>query len=185
MKLKELVAIRTGTSELNETSGHEVRFIKMRNVDHEARNLNWMQVEVTLDGNRPLKYLAPQEILLVSKGERNTAILVTDLAFPAVASNHFFILTIQDHFTNQIDPSFLTWYLNFPARDYLTANSTGAVISVLRKDTLGNLEIPLPHLHVQKWVLDIYNSMIEQKRTFDELFSDRIKLLYHQISKTK
>jgi|GEM_PF-5258107 len=183
MHIKDLVFIRSGSPEYSEVTGEAIRFVRMKNVDHERYRINWDEVETLRHGHRPVKCLKQDEILLIAKGERNTAVLVPNLTFCSIAANQFFILSIKEEFQFQVDPLYLTWYLNFPAREYFISNSTGAVIPNLRKETVGNLKIALPPISDQKWIVSVYQSMVEQKILFSQLFEDRINLLCNEIQK--
>jgi restriction endonuclease S subunit len=186
IKLKEIVSIRTGSTEtVGSVNGQEIRLVKMKSINHYSQTINWEDAETLYVEDRSLRYLSKDEILIVAKGERNTAVLLNEIPFPSLASNHFFILTLLPDANNIIDPGYLTWYLNYVAKQYIEANSTGAVISNLRKETLVHLEMPLPDISEQRHIVDVYQVMLKQKRVFDELFQDRITLLIERVSKFK
>ncbi len=185
MFLKELVNIRTGSPELSENYGKQIKMVRMKAINHDLGIVDWDLAENVFEGSRLVKKLVANEILIVAKGERNTAALVDDVHFEATASNHLFILTLHSTWISQVEPRFLVWYLNHPAKEYFETNSTGAVIPNLRKETLGNLQIFLPTLNEQKWIVEVYDVMKRQKEVFNELFKDRINLLIHHVSRTK
>lgn len=183
IKLKDIANIRTGSPDFKANSGNEIRMVRMKNINHPLCTIEWDETDSVNEGIRPVKYLAEGDVLIVAKGERNTAVVVSDLRFNAVASNHFFILSIDPSWQNKLRPEFLAWYINFPGKAYLQANSAGAVIPNLRKGTLENLELNLPTINDQNWVTDVFQTMLDQRRVFEELFNDRITLLSNKVLK--
>lgn len=185
LNLSEIVTIRTGSPDLNEQSGEQLPIIRMKDVNHEIAEIDWGNTELVFTGTRPVKAVVNNDLLIVSKGERNTAVLVSGLTHKALATNHFFVLSVRDSMKAVVDPEYLVWFLNYPAKYDIESKATGAVIPTLRKETLANLEINVPSISDQKKTVEIYQTMIQQRKVFDQLFHDRMVLLCNHVSKFK
>lgn len=175
--LTDIANIKTGAPDFRYDSGELINVVKMKNINHQLNIIDWDSVEPVFDGNKNLRELVNGEIIVVAKGERNTAVYIKEPSLKAVASNQFFILSLKEAFLSVIDPEYLAWFINVPGKIYLESNSTGAVISNLRKEVLGNLKITLLPLNEQKWILTVYKKLLHQKTAFEELFTDRMQLL--------
>lgn len=90
------------------------------------------------------KYLVkPGDVLFMSRGPRNSAVLLEDVPQPAIAPLTFFIIKAKSN----VSPDYLAWYLNQePARVQLNAIRTGAGTPMIPRREFCEITIPLPSL---------------------------------------
>lgn len=93
------------------------------------------------------------DILFISKGSNNFAVLY-DLDIPkAIASSAFFILRPE---TSKVSPAYLAWYINQkPVQQYIKDNRAGTYIPNINKSTITGIEIELPAKNVQEKIVKI------------------------------
>jgi restriction endonuclease S subunit len=114
------------------------------------------------------------DILFAAKGTKNFAACFYGLNYPAVASTSFFIIRLQNP---KILPEYLVWYLNHPINmERLKSAAVGTSIVSITKEVLGNIEISIPDMNVQKKVHMI--SVLQQK---EKIIKQQIDLLNEKI----
>lgn len=102
----------------------------------------------------PLRQLLRKgDILLLSKGSNNKAILYEGQFKNAAAASAFTVLRIK---TNHLRPEFLVWYLNgAKAQEYFNANRAGTTTLNLSKKAIEELPVPIPPLTKQELMLKL------------------------------
>ena len=114
----------------------------------------------------PAQLLQKGDILLLSKGTNNKALLY-DAAFPhAAATSAFTILRITN---NQVKPAFLAWYINSPqAQEYFSTQRAGTTTLNLSKRAIEELPVPVPPLLKQELMIklvkqhQLYASLVDE-----------------------
>ena len=174
-KLKDLAKITSGATEARYVPKDEIPFIKMKDIDHAHHSLKWSEVTPSgINLRDDKKLLNNGDIIIVCKGTNNTAVLINDIKEPSVASNHFFIVRLN---SQGIDPSYIIWFLNNPAKEYLENNATGTTIRNITLPVIGNLEVPVPPITVQKSIVEIYDLMKKEQKLAAELADSRKVLM--------
>ena len=102
----------------------------------------------------PSKYLvAGGEVLFRSRGEKNTASVVSMADAPAAAILPLIILRPDKKW---LLPEYLAWAINRrQAQQFLEASAQGQTIRMIPKSVLEQLEIPLPNLEAQHQIVAI------------------------------
>lgn len=104
-----------------------------------GRTSRWVRPEVAHLEQRWA--LMPGDVLVSKSGSVGKAALVGNDAVSAVAAGGLYVLRSQHH---RLDPGYLLAYLASPAcRNWLSAQSHGAVIQHINRAVLDNLPIPL------------------------------------------
>lgn len=116
-------------------------------------------------------YLQEGDVLFISKGSNNRA-LVYNLDLPrATASSSFFIFRCD---RTQVEPGYLAWFLNAPLTQHkLKQNLTGTYTLNLNRSVLEQLEIVLPSLEQQRKIASLDQLMQTEKRLSRELLRKR------------
>ena len=98
---------------------------------------------------------------------------------PAVASTSFFVIRMQQDFSNKILPEFLVWLINHPTtQKLLKGKAIGSSIVSISKTVLEELEISIPNIETQKVILKITNlrnTEIKLKKQIDSLREQQIQ----------
>jgi len=129
------------------------------------------------------------DVLFASKGTKNFAALFESLPIgqagkkqPAVASTSFFVIRMQENFSNKILPEFLVWLINHPtAQKFLKGKAIGTSIVSISKSVLEELEIPIPDLQTQKAILKINQLHNKEKSLNQQIQTLREKQIQQQI----
>ena len=96
------------------------------------------------------------DVLFAAKGTKNFAALYESKNQPSVASTSFFVIRVQENFSNNILPEFLVWLINHPAaQKFLKGKAIGTSIVSISKSVLSALEISIPDVQTQKAILKI------------------------------
>lgn len=99
---------------------------------------------------KPDRYLIqPGDILFMSKGAGNYAVLVEAIPPATIASSTFFVLRSHEG----VDPAYLAWCLDRqPVLNYLAEIRTGAGMPMIPREEFKATPIPLPPLDTQRQI---------------------------------
>lgn len=126
----------------------------------------------------PHQQLNKDDILLLSKGTKNRAILYSGSHQYAVATSAFTIIRLK---STHLLPGYLAWYLNSkPAQDYFNANRAGTTTLNLLKQAIDQLEVPVPPVQLQEKMLNLINTT-QQYRYLLEEYTHHVHLLTETI----
>ena len=110
--------------------------------------------------------LEPGDILFMSRGIGNYAVLLEDIPRNAIASLTFFILRAKPG----IDPGYLAWCLNQqPFQEQLSGVRTGAGTPMIPRKIFAELRIPLPPLEEQHKIARLGNLLGQEQRLLRQL----------------
>jgi len=131
------------------------------------------ELRVTLQRDLQRYRVSAGDVLVLSRGARNSAFFIQKVPSPTVAPLLFFIL----HPGSQIDGAYLTWYLNLEStKARLQQMRSGTRTPLLHSRELGKLEVPLPPLDVQRQIARLANLMFRQRQLQDELRIERDRM---------
>lgn len=119
--------------------------------------------------------LKSDDILMMARGTRNVATLLTNLPEHTVAAASFFIVRIKE---NLVLPEYLVWYLNQkPVQEYLLRESgSGVHMRVIRRQVLEQTEIPIPPIDTQRHIALVIAAMKEEQVLLSNLAEKRKSL---------
>ena len=173
--LKEICNIRTGYQK-KKPKGNKYQLLKLSNLNKDG-SINFEDVETF--GNEEIKpryILHKNEILFKAKSSQNTAGVYKGEKKNLVASGHFFIISIKDDYSDEINSGFLAWYLREEkAQKHFKKFAAGMAMPTVRKSDLEILEISVPSLEVQNLISATYNLMLEEKKLLHEYIDNRKK----------
>lgn len=119
---------------------------------------------------KPEQRLQEGTVLLLNRGRRLTAVPVCEgyvAPWPppwgrAVVSYYYYILFPD---TKLIGPRFLAWLLNHgPLQSEIEKAAQGGVMPYLKSQSLLDLEVHLPTLDVQEFLIEAYELMLVEQR---------------------
>lgn len=110
--------------------------------------------------------LAPGDILFMSRGIGNYAVLLEDIPRNSIASLTFFILRAH----SGVDPGYLVWCLNQqPFQAQLSGVRTGAGTPMIPRKIFSELCIPLPPLEEQRKIARLGNLLGQEQLLLRQL----------------
>lgn len=154
----------------NDPKGN-VKVIQMKDLENNYSKIGSKLTQIDAS-TIPTKYLLQKgDILFITKGSNNFAI-VYDLGLPkAVGSSAFFVLRPD---MTKINPDYLAWYINQePVQQYLINNRAGTYIPNINRDTVEGIKIELPEIKTQKLISKISQLQIKEKRIMENLIFNR------------
>lgn len=118
--------------------------------------------EINLKKQVEKKYfLKENDILFQVKGTKFESILVTEIEENLLPSNSYLVLRVN---TEVINPKYLQWLLKTKTlSDYFEKNTSGAIIKLVRKNTITDLELNLPSLEEQEEIVKMILSFEQEK----------------------
>lgn len=171
MKIKDFCQVKSGFQG-KPTQGNIYSQIKLKDVDKEG-NIDYSNLSEFECKEIPLRFLLEKnDIIFKAKCADNSAALIDVNLANTVATAHFLVLTIQD--TNQVDPTYLTMYLNSDyAQSYFKLNAQGATVPMIRLSTLQELDVLLPPIEKQREIAETYRLVKEEKAIMEQLIQNR------------
>lgn len=140
---------------------------------HPVDGISWTNViSARLEARRVPDWLRDGDILFAAKGAWHKAVLVTGAPDSAVCAPNFYHLRVSR--PDLITPEYLTWALNQEsAQAILEQSAEGSqTLSIKRKD-LERIAIPVPPLHVQRWLVGLLDSAREERNLMLQLIKNR------------
>jgi restriction endonuclease S subunit len=113
------------------------------------------------------KYLVkPGDILFMSRGTNNYAVLVEDVPQPAIAPLTFFIIRPKKN----VIPEYLAWCLNQDiVKAQLNEIRTGVGTPMIPSSDFKDIAIPLPSLAIQKCIAELSKLQTREKKLLQQL----------------
>jgi len=165
--LKALADIRTGYTfrdKIKEDPQGDVRFLQIKDIKGQREVRTEQLPLMRWQGSGAPPTLMAGDIVLPARGDYYDAVLANGKV-PVVATSQLFMLHPRN---KTITPEFLCWYLNQPAaQNYFRANRTGTSISMLSRQVLGALPVPVPTLAIQQKIVAL-RLLLEREKTITE-----------------
>lgn len=120
------------------------------------------------------KYLVePGDILFMSRGSNNYAVLLEEVSRPAIAPLTFYILKPK---SNAV-PAYLAWCINQElVKAKLNEMRTGAGTPMIPRQEFGEIAIPLPPLATQKRIATLAALQAKEKALLQQLVEETERL---------
>ena len=173
MKLKQLADITMGhsfRSRLERTEGGNLSVIQMKDLTEDNRLDIDGLTQVDLEELKPHQYVQPDDIVFRSRGQTNTAVLVTgDVGEAVVAAP---LLRIRAGET--VLPGYLTWFLNLPkTQGWLTSQAKGTAVRMISKQALADMPIVVPSIARQEEIIQLAGLAADEQRLMQALAATR------------
>ena len=153
--------------------------IQMKDIENNYSTIGRNLIKIAKDKIDSKHYLKYNDILFMSKGSNNCALVYTLKLPAAIAVSAFFVLRPNQE---KVVPKYLTWYMNqSDVQRYLKAYMVGTYIPNVDKKTVENIHIKLPSLDIQKKIADVSDLMSQEEQIMIQLRKQRKSLLMHVI----
>ena len=160
-------------------AGSGVVAVQMKDIT--AQNeIYWAScIHTELAGRREPNYLQPGDILVAARGNHYYAVLLHDeilqVRIQAVAAPHFFVIRLR---ANNVLPGYLAWFLNQrPCQSYLEQNAEGTLTKSIRRSVLEDVTIAVPELAKQRTIIDLANTLGQEKKIVEQLLRNSERLM--------
>lgn len=111
--------------------------------------------------------------MFAAKGTKNFAAWYESEEMPAVASTSFLVIRLHDR---NVLPGYLTWFLNHSStQTLLKGQARGSAIASISKAVLSELEIPIPNIHKQELILQLFKLRNKEKNLIQQIKNLREK----------
>jgi hypothetical protein len=174
-RLADLCEVQTGytvRSGLRETKAGGVPAIQLRDL----RGENELDpTGLPLYGLGPSfdRYWArPGDVLFRSRGDRNTAVLITGTAKAGAIAVLPLIILRSDR--QRVEPAYLTWFINQPEtqRYFDKCAQLGTTMRLIPKNCLDELEVAVPDLATQRLIVEI-DALARRERDLTHQLADK------------
>ncbi len=179
MKLVDTITLSAGhpfRGKMPEKSGSGIFAVQMKDVSPE-NGVCWDSViETELTGKKQPDWLKQGDVLFVARGSHNYAVLIDQNREGIICAPHFYILRVVNPL---LLPEFLTWQLNQkPLQNYFDSVAEGSVTKSIRRTILEKTEITVPPLEKQNKILELHETLQQEKKLYAELINTTDKLMH-------
>lgn len=176
---------------LSDVSTISTGYLSRKAVENEAegthfllqiRDFNAERTEIDLTGmirftpspsskDKPLKL---NDVVFLSRGQKNFAFSLPEVPVPTFAGSYFFVLRPKSTITGP----YLAWYLNQPTAQhhFKRLSTVGAHMPVVTRDVLESLVVPIPDLTTQQKIIELNILAASQAQLLNEL-ADKKRML--------
>ena len=176
--LKDIAEIRSGypfrkKPERVEKDG--CRLVQMRDVDRSLGAVKGNLETVKAPPNWEDQRLRIGDILFTARGQTNSAGVFPFEINDAIAASTLLVLRSKDQ---NVDPFYLAWHLNLAhTQERLRTMQVGSSIPFIPIEELGNLQIPLPPVEVQRQIVELISLGQEEQALMELLRRKRLALI--------
>jgi len=179
--LKHIASIQTGLFAKPIAKG-EIVYLQAKHFDENGKLKTSLHPDLKADNILEKHMLRHGDVLFAAKGTKNFAAWFESKNQPSVASTSFFVIRLQQDFSNKILPAFLVWLINHPtSQKFLKGKAIGSSIVSISKAVLEELEISIPNIETQKVILKITNLRNTEKKLKKEIETLREKQIQQLI----
>ncbi|MCU7859298.1 MAG: restriction endonuclease subunit S [Candidatus Thiodiazotropha sp. (ex Lucinoma kastoroae)] len=169
MKLKHLADITMGhsfRSRLEQVEGGNMAVIQMKDLTEDNRLNVAAMARVDLGEVKTRQYVEPNDIVFRSRGQTNTAVLITgDVGDAVIAAP---LLRIRPK--EAVLPAYLAWFINLPASQaWLVTQAKGTAVRMISKQALAGLVVVVPSLERQRAIVQLAELVDEEQRLLKQL----------------
>lgn len=168
-------SIRLGYYEKAPQSEGDIAYLQVRHIDVNADRVE--KVDTFIDNSAGLEahLLKYGDVLFAAKGTRNFAWSYSESIGNAIASTAFLVIRSD---LGKMMPEFLAIILNHPNQQAKFQQMvSGSSMPSIRKQDMEELTIPFPDLDLQKKIVDLHKSLIEERALMNALLNEKEKLV--------
>jgi len=180
--LNKLVEIRSGHAfrgSISDTPEGDVRVLQIKDIKACATINEEGLPRIRWTNAKAPTALKKGVIVMPARGEHYNAatyIKQDDSDKPVVATNQLFILRSR---SDAVTTEYLCWYLNqASSQHYFKTHASGTSIPMLKKHSLGALQVKLPPLDIQHKIVSIYALWLQEKQLNEKLQNNREQMLH-------
>ncbi|OPY78027.1 MAG: Type I restriction modification DNA specificity domain protein [Syntrophorhabdus sp. PtaU1.Bin153] len=178
-KVKDITDIQIGyqfRGKVEADPNGTYKVVQIRDFE-ESLNLNLESLSKVAPKGDMTRYIVKKDdVLFLSRGQRNYAIPIRTSLESTIAASYFFILRIK---TAVVLPEYLAWYVNqAPAQEYLrNIARRGTHMPLVPLSAFSDLEVELPDLDTQKTIMEISELQEREKQLTKDLQEKRFRLV--------
>lgn len=178
-KLHNIATIQTGVFAKNSPNPNAL-YLQQSDFDGNGELRDTAQPTIFTDNAKHL--LTAGDLLLASKGNNNMCVVLPKIEQQCVASPSFLVIRLHDKCTTL--PEYVAWYINLPAtQKVLAIQARGTSIMSISKATLGELEIPIPPLEIQKKYIELSKLQKREHQLYVAIAEKRKQILDYKMIK--
>lgn len=179
IKLHNIATIQTGVFAKNSPTPNAL-YLQQSDFDDNGDLRSTAQPAIFTDNVKHL--LTAGDLLLASKGNNNICVVLPKMEQQSVASPSFLVIRLHDKSATL--PEYVAWYINLPTtQKVLATQARGTSIMSLSKATLGELEIPIPPLGIQKKYIELSQLQKREQQLYEAIAERRKHLLDYKMIK--
>jgi len=152
--------------------------IQMRDIDNRNMLDASSLVKVNIDRKVERYLIRKGDILFISRGSNNVAVVVDLDLDTTVPVSYFFKLRLK---TGEVLPAFVVWYINQPSsQSVLKKDLKGSYIPMISKDDFRNFTIEIPPFSLQQKILEL-DTLKRREAELTHKVSERKECLVNSI----
>jgi len=157
-----------------------VGVLQMKDILADYSNFDYQSLDKVSDFQFKDKFfLNKGDIVFVSKGVNNYAIVIDLINFPIIASATFFIIRVDE---KKIIPEYLAWYMNQKeAQNYFSEKKAGTYVPNLNKQDIMDLPLKVPPLKKQNAIAKTAMLLNKEIAILEKLKANRKELIQTQL----
>lgn len=126
-----------------------LKVIQLKDFVNEYTAIGVECCRVSLEGIKQKYILRKGDILFISKGQNNNAVVFSESNNDDlyIASSSLFVISVD---TNIVNPDYVAWYINqLPVQNYIKQNLAGTYTPTVNRKVVENIPLKLPNIEVQ------------------------------------
>jgi len=149
--------------------------IQIKDIDNTGKLLTENLTKITPTGNIERYLVTKGDVLFLSRGQNNVAIIIESPLKETLASYYFYILRADP---KHVLPEYMAWFINQPtAQAFFESTGQGSLVKMIPKSTFENLEIKLPPLATQKAIAELNALQKKESAMLERLVRSRRQLI--------
>ncbi len=171
LQTREIAEITTGYQARKAVEHEELGthfLLQLRDFDEGRTQINTgNMVRFTPSASSHGEPLQVDDVLFLSRGQKNFGFAMPGLPGPTLAGPYFFVLRPKP----SVSGPYLAWYLNQSAaqRHFKQLGTTGAHMPVVTRDVIESLKVPVPNLATQVKIVELDALAATQAKLLNEL----------------
>ena len=156
----------------------DVSVIQMKDLEDNYSRITNNLTRIDVASVPPKYFLQKGDVLFISKGANNYAVVYDLDLVKAVAASAFFVLRAD---VEKVNPYYMAWYINQkPVQKYILDNRAGTYIPNINRDTILGIQLSLPEVEIQNLIAKVDSLSIREKYLNEKLTSFR-KILINSV----
>ena len=144
--------------------------IQMKDLTDDNRLIPAALARIEYSKTKPHQFVRLGDIIFRSRGQTHTAVLVDQDPGPAIIAAP--LLRIRPR--EGVLSAYLAWFINLPTTQVrLASRAEGTALRMIRKQSLAELEVPLPPLECQQAIVELADLATEEQRLMGRLADKR------------
>lgn len=181
--LNNLATVRSGypfRDRLTHDAQGNVRVLQIRDLRSHLTPLAENLLLIKAPESAAARPLQPGDVVIPARGDHYHAVNF-NLHEPTIASSQLLMLRAT---SPEILPQYLCWALNQPEAQHALRNATrGTSMPLLSRESLGEIDIPLPSLATQRKIIELQELWEREQQLTQQLLNNREAMLKGMVQK--